>query len=234
MEIYLIATPIGNRSDMGLRALEIIFSLDILYCEDTRKTKQLLDYYCQTFEQYKNAPQPKLLSYFEHNENQRIPQIIDQIKSGQKVGLVSNAGTPTISDPGFRLVKTCIENQIKVTSIPGASAVISALVASGFSSDKFTFLGFLPRKIGKQIKIWESLKNSNLNQTIIFYESPFRILKTLDKILATYGNISLCIARELTKIHEEIKTQPISTWIDFLQKNKLKGELVILFRDEKV
>ncbi|NMB57043.1 16S rRNA (cytidine(1402)-2'-O)-methyltransferase [Candidatus Beckwithbacteria bacterium] len=231
--LYLIATPIGNRLDITVRALKTLFSVEILLCEDTHKTKQLLDFYLQSFpDLLTDKTIPQLISFFEHNEEQKLNLVLNFLKQDKNVGLVSNAGTPTISDPGFRLVKICRENKFNVITIPGPSAVIAALSISGLSSDKFLFLGFLPRKTGKQTKIWEEIKNSKLDQTVIFYESPFRIGKTLEHIKVVFGNIEITVARELTKIHEELVTAPISFWEERLQR-PLKGELVVLFRSEK-
>ncbi|MGI5827828.1 MAG: 16S rRNA (cytidine(1402)-2'-O)-methyltransferase [Patescibacteria group bacterium] len=236
--LYVIATPIGNRQDITLRALETMFGVDILLCEDTRKTKLLLDYYRQnlitanvsSLLEISLERIPQLISYFEHNEDQRVPEVLSYLQKGLKVGLVSNSGTPTISDPGYKLVKTCRESDIKVFSAPGPSAIISALSISGLSSDKFTFLGFLPRKPGKQNKIWKDIRNSSLGQTVIFYESPFRVFKTLANMEKCFGNIEVTIARELTKKHEEVVTKPIIKW---LEQKTFKGELVVLFRCSK-
>jgi 16S rRNA (cytidine1402-2'-O)-methyltransferase len=235
-KLYLISTPIGNRQDISFRAVQTLFSVDILLCEDTRNSHRLLNFYQEKLKDWQSdwlkidfSKMPQLISYFEHNEEKRIPEILAFLKQGKKVGLISNAGTPGISDPGFKLVKNCLENNVLVVSIPGPSALISALSISGLSSDKFTFLGFLPRKQGKQIKIWQDLQKSQLDQTIIFYESSFRILKTLQNIEKVFGDIKVCIARELTKVYEETKFEKISKWKQVLQKN-LKGELVILIR----
>lgn len=236
--LYLIATPIGNRKDITLRALEMMCGVDILLCEDTRKTKQLMDFYKEQFAgmvisdwlNIDTSHPPRLLSFFEENEDQRIPFVIQALQNGTSVGLVSNAGTPGISDPGFSLVHACIKNGISIISIPGPSALISALASSGFSADKFTFLSFLPKKAGKQTKIWEALQLQDLKQTICFYESPFRIKKTLETMYQFWGDIEVCIARELTKIHETVITQPISIWLNSIKASPLKGEIVVLFR----
>lgn len=237
--LFIISTPIGNRKDITLRALETMFKVDILLCEDTRKTKLLLDFYR---EQFLNIPndwlalnfqkQIKLISFYEEVEKQKVPYVLDLLKQGLSVGLVSNAGTPGISDPGFLLVKSCIQNNIPVITIPGPSALIAALSISGLSSDRFTFLGFLPKKSGKQSQILSALHKNPINQTVIFYESPFRIKKTLENIYQIFGDIEIFLARELTKVHEEIKFQKVSVWIKNIEK-PLKGELVVLFRLEQ-
>ena len=238
--LFIIATPIGNLKDITLRAVETLFSLDLLLCEDTRKTKRLLDFYKENLKLLPNNEWlninfnslPQLLSFFEENEAYRLPYVLAALSQNQNVGLVSNAGTPGISDPGFSLVSYCIKNNIPVITIPGSSAVISGLSISGFSADKFTFLGFLPKKSGKQVQIWTKLFNSSLDQTIIFYESPFSIKKTLSTLQTVFGDIEVGIARELTKIHENFCLLPISQWLSKLN-TPLKGELVVMFRMQK-
>lgn len=231
--LYIIASPIGNLEDITLRAIKTIFSLDLLLCEDTRKTKNLLDFLAQNYPEISQSnKQPQLLSYFEQNEDKRIPEILAILNQGQKVGLVSNAGTPTISDPGYNLVKRCRQQNIPVIPIPGPNAAIASLSASGLSADKFLFLSFLPRKQGKQIKIFEDIKESKISKTVIFYESNFRLKKTLQNIKSVFGDIEITVSRELTKIHEEINSMTISSWEEKLSK-PLKGEIVVLFRSEK-
>jgi len=230
--LYLIATPIGNRDDITLRALKTLFSADILLCEDTRKTRRLLNYYQEQhylsilINRYEI---PKLVSFHEYNEERQIPQVCQWLKEGLTLGVVTNAGTPTISDPGFKLVRECVNQNIPVIPIPGPSAAISALSASGLPTDKFLFLGFLPKKMGKRQQVLEEIKQANLTCTVVIYESPFRALKTLTLIKEIYGDVEVVLARELTKLHEEITSQPISVWLKTLANKKLKGELVILF-----
>jgi len=231
--LNIIATPIGNRADITIRALKALFELQVLACEDTRKSKQLMDYYKTEYKDILGeVERPRLVSYFEQNEAIRADNLIELIKEEVKVGLVSNAGMPTISDPGYILVKKCLEQGIGVRVFPGANAAVSALAMSGYSSDKFTFLGFLPRKKGKQLKIWEDLNKSELDQTIVFYESPFRLLKTLNNIEEVFGEIEIGVARELTKVYEEMKRQKISEWKKEYENKKVKGELVVVFRKE--
>jgi len=218
-KLLLVSTPIGNLQDITLRAKEALASVEIIACEDTRKTGLLL--------QKLNIPKKQLLSYYEENEAIRIPQIIQLLKSGKNVALVSNAGTPTISDPGFKLVRECLAWGIKVEPIPGASAILAALVVSGLPTDKFLFLGFLPKKQGKRQKILTSLPQKT---TIIFYESPFRLLKICQELKKIFGDIQIVICRELTKIHEEIRRESISQSIIHFQKIKPKGEFTIIFR----
>jgi 16S rRNA (cytidine1402-2'-O)-methyltransferase len=218
-KLYLVATPIGNLKDITQRAIEVLSSVEIIACEDTRKTGLLL----QKLE-IKNKPY--LLSYYEENELGRISQMINFLKENKNVALVSNAGTPTISDPGFKLVRECLKQEIKVESIPGPSSLLTALTVSGLPTDKFMFLGFLPKKGGKRKIIFESLPKKT---TVIFFESPFRLLKTLNGLKETLGDIEIVVCRELTKIFEEIRREKISQSMTHFEKNKPKGELTILF-----
>ena len=217
--LYLVSTPIGNLKDITLRAIGVLSSVDIIACEDTRKTGFLL-------QKLNIKSKPQLLSYYEENEQGRIPQIINFLKEGQSVALVSNAGTPTISDPGYKLVRECINENILVESIPGSSSVLTALTVSGLPTDKFLFLGFLPKKEGKRKTIFESLPQKT---TIIFFESPFRLLKTLKELKKLLGDINVVICRELTKVFEEIRREKIQASINHFLEVKPKGEFVILF-----
>lgn len=217
--LYLVATPIGNMEDITLRAIKTLRQVDIIACEDTRKTGLLL----QKLE-IKNKP--LLLSYYEENEQGRIPQIINFLEEGKSVALVSNAGTPTISDPGYKLVRECINQNIPVESIPGPSSVLTALTISGLPTDKFLFLGFLPKKEGKRKNILESLPKKT---TIIFFESPYRLIKTLKLLKEIFGDIEIVVCRELTKVFEEVRREKISASINHFLGVKPKGEFVILF-----
>ncbi len=216
--LYLVSTPIGNLEDITLRAKRILGEVEVIACEDTRKTGNLLKKLA--------IPKKELLSYYEENELKRIPQIIKLLKEGKNVALVSEAGTPTISDPGFKLVRECVKEGIKIVSVPGASAILTALTASGLPTDKFLFLGYLPKKQGKRKKILESLPTQI---TIIFFESPYRLLKSLKEIKEIFGDIEIIICRELTKIHEEIRREKVNQSIAHFEKVKPKGELTILF-----
>lgn len=224
--LYLVSTPIGNLEDITLRALKILFSVEIIYCEDTRKTDFLLKHY-----QKPDQSIPRLISYFEENEQKRIPEIISELKKGTEIALVTNAGTPTISDPGFKLIRECLKENIKVVSIPGACSPIAALTSSGLPTDKFTFLGFLPNKSGQRIKLFEKVRQSTgiLPSTIIFFESPFRIVQSLLDLQKVFGDIDIVIARELTKIHEEVKKEKLSNFIDNFSQKSPKGEIIVLF-----
>lgn len=218
-KLYLVATPIGNLKDITLRAIDILSSVDVIACEDTRKTGLLLKKL-----EIKNNSQ--LLSYYEENELKRIPQIISLLKSGKNIALVSNAGTPTISDPGFKLVRECIKEGLNIETIPGASAILSALVASGLPTNNFIFLGFLPKKEGKRKKILEKLEK---NMTTIIYVSPYRLIKRLEELNLLFGDIEVVICRELTKIHEEIRRERISNSINHFKKKQPRGEFTVCF-----
>ena len=174
----------------------------------------------------KNETPTHSISYHEHNEHQRIIQVIKNLREGLSVGLVSDAGTPLISDPGYQLVSLCHKKNIPVVSIPGPSAVTAALSISGLPTDKFTYLGFLPRKPSKQVTILKSIKQSHLNQTIVIYESPNRFKNTLISIQNVWGDIEVTLIRELTKVHESVKHMYISQW---LENDLPKGECIILF-----
>lgn len=230
--LYIVATPIGNLQDITLRAIEILQTVDAIACEDTRKTGTLLS---KILPMHSNTNNPikrsHLISYYEQNELQRIPEIINALRNGLNVALVSDAGTPTISDPGFKLVRECIEEGIKVESIPGPSSVITALVSSGLPTDKFLFLGYPPKKPGHRKKLFQSITSIHrcIRVTYIVFESPHRLLKTLGELKEILGNIDLVVCRELTKIHEEIRREKISDSIDHFSKFAPKGEFVILF-----
>lgn len=224
--LYLIATPIGNLQDITLRALDTLFSVDTILCEDTRKTAGLLNHFKKPEQKI-----PELVSYYEENELKRIPEAINRLKSGQSLALVTNAGTPTISDPGFKLVRECVKEGIKVVPIPGPSSPVTALSASGLPTDKFMFIGFLPNKSGQRIKLFNELADSlkHVSSTIIFFESPYRIVKSLSDLKEVFGDIEIVIARELTKVHEEIERKKTSEFMEKYSKSKPKGELVVLF-----
>ncbi len=219
-KLCLVATPIGNLKDITLRAIDILSSVDVIACEDTRKTGLLL-------KKLEIDNNPQLLSYYEENEAGRIPQIISLLKLGKNVALVSNAGTPTISDPGFKLVRECIKENINVEAIPGASAVLSALIVSGLPTDKFIFLGFLPKKEGKRKKILEKLEKDT---TTIIYVSPYRLVKRLEELKSLFGDIEVVVCRELTKMHEEVKRDKISDLLSYFGKKKIKGEITLCFK----
>jgi len=230
--LYIVSTPIGNLQDISIRAIKVLNNVDFIACEDTRKTRLLLKFSRNYIEPGDVNSHPDLISYYEHNEMARIPQIINALKNNNDIALVSDAGTPAISDPGFKLIRECIRQGIKVESIPGPSSIIQALVISGLPTDKFLFLGYFPKKPGRKKKLLESIKESNkyIEATIIAFEAPHRLLDTLKEILSNYGDIEIVVARELTKIYEEVKRGSVSDIIKYYsQEIKPKGEFVILF-----
>lgn len=215
--LYVVATPIGNLEDITFRAISTLKKADLIACEDTRQTKKLLNRY--------KISKP-LISYHQHSKLQKIDFIIAELKSGKNMVLVSDAGTPGISDPGGVLVQRAWEEGIKIIPIPGACAAAAALSACGFAADQFLFLGFLPKKKGRQTLLTE-LKDEK--RTIVLYESPHRLMKTLEDLGQYLGERTICVARELTKIFEEIKRGQIPEIFDFFKNHpeKIKGEFVI-------
>lgn len=226
--LFIIATPIGNMQDITLRAIKVLGSVDVIACEDTRKTGLLLQNLASQGEALQNLHKPRLVSYYEQNELQRIPEVIAAIKDGLNIALVSDAGTPTISDPGFKLIRECIKEGIKVESLPGASSVITALTVSGLPTDKFLFLGYPPKKPGHRKTLFESLTKMPIKTTIIFFEGPHHIIRTLEGIKDVLGDIDIVVCRELTKVYEEIRREKISNSIKHFAKTSPKGEFVIL------
>lgn len=224
--LYIVATPIGNLQDITKRAIETLKNSNAILCEDTRRTGILLKTLGIEFK--------KLVSYYEENEAQRIPEVISFLKESGTIALVSDAGTPTISDPGFKLVRECIKEGIKVESIPGPSAFVSALVSSGLPTDKFLFLGYPPDKPGHRIKFFENTLSLTkiLKQTVIFYEAPHKLITTLKDLKSVVGDINIVLGRELTKIHEEIRREKISESLDHFSKVNPKGEFVVLFSSQ--
>lgn len=216
--LYLIPTPIGNLEDITLRAIRILKEVDSILAEDTRVSKRLLDHL--------EISKP-LSSYHSFNEHKVTQKIIDRLKSGETIALVSDAGTPAISDPGFLLVRECVKEGIKVECLPGPTAFVPALAASGLPCDKFYFEGFLPHKKGRQTRLKYL---AELPHTFILYESPFRLVKCLKELEVICGTERLaCVCRELTKIHEEITTDTLANLIEkYDTEKKVKGEIVIV------
>lgn len=225
--LYLVATPIGNLEDITLRALRILRSADRMACEDTRQTAKLLTHF---------GISTPTVSYHLHNEQSRADELLDELKSGARIALVSDAGTPAIADPGADLVSAAIAANIPVYPIPGANAAITALVASGLSTERFTFHGFLPSKSGQRRSVLEQLRAQLTaaptaeSNTHIFYETPHRILEALADIAATLGPTHrIALARELTKLHEEHLRGPVSDVLATLQQRPaIRGEFVLL------
>jgi len=216
-KLYLVATPIGNMDDMSIRMVNTLKEVDVIAAEDTRNTGLLLKHF---------GIETRQISFHEHNAQEKIPVLLDLLKSGQNLAQVSDAGLPSISDPGHDLVKAAIAEDIAVVTVPGPSAGISALIASGLAPQPHIFYGFLPRKSGQQKEFFESKKA--YPETQIFYESPHRVKATLENMLEVYGDRSVVLARELTKIYEEYQRGRISELIDYLAENALKGECLLI------
>ena len=216
-KLYIVPTPIGNLEDITFRALKILDEVDIVFAEDTRVTAFLLKHY---------KIEKKIFSHHKFNEHKTVEQIVQRITDGQSVALVADAGTPGISDPGFLLVRTCIENGINVECLPGATAFVPAIINSGLPCDRFVFEGFLPQKKGRQKHI-EQLANEE--RTMIFYESPFRLTKTLKQIAEIFGaDRHACISREISKVYEENTRGTLQELITHFAEKQPKGEIVIV------
>lgn len=216
--LYIIPTPIGNLEDITYRAVKILQSVDYILAEDTRKTQILLRHY---------DIDTRTVSYHQHNEHRKVSSVISHLKEGFRIAIVSDAGTPGISDPGFLLVRACVQENIPITSLPGASALTTALVASGAPSDRFYFGGFLPHKKGRKGK-WEDL--ASREETIVLYESPYRIKRLVREGITHMGGYrKLCIAREVSKIHEEYLRGTFEELNQLLEDRKeLRGELTVI------
>jgi 16S rRNA (cytidine1402-2'-O)-methyltransferase len=216
--LYLVATPIGNLADITHRALKVLSDVDLIACEDTRHTYKLLQHYGIT---------TKTISYHEHNEQQREAQLIDLLKRGSNIAVVSDAGTPAISDPGFRLVRAAIDNEVPIVPVPGPSALIAALIAAGLPTDEFFFAGFLPPKANARRNRLNELQS--VPGTLIFYEAPHRLAATLKDAYEILGEREAVVARELTKLHEEIKRGRLSELTaDYAERTDIRGEIVVL------
>ncbi|MBN1526172.1 MAG: 16S rRNA (cytidine(1402)-2'-O)-methyltransferase [Candidatus Omnitrophica bacterium] len=215
--LYVVATPIGNLADMTLRAIETLKSVDLIAAEDTRHTKILMDRYGIT---------TPTTSYFEYNKLKKADYLLKVLKEGRSVALVSDAGTPGISDPGYKIIRMAIDQGIQVSSIPGPAAVIAALTVSGKPTDSFTFEGFLSNKPGKRKNQLAKLRDEG--RTVVLYESPHRIMKLLDDILEVYGDTQLVLAREVTKKFEEIQRDKASALIAHFKAHKPLGEFIVI------
>lgn len=216
-KIYLVPTPIGNLKDITLRALEVLENVDIIAAEDTRQTLKLLNH----FEIKKT-----LISYHQHNEQGKSEDILELAQQGKSIAIVTDAGTPGISDPGAVIVQKCIENNFEFEVLPGATAITTALVYSGLDTTKFVFRGFISRENKERKKLFEEVKN--LRETIIFYESPHRLLSTLSTLMNELGNRRISVCRELTKLHEEIVRGSIEEVIQIFSDRTVKGEFVLV------
>lgn len=218
--LYIVSTPIGNLQDITFRAIETLKNVELIAAEDTRRTKILLNHY--------EIKDKKMISYNDHNKKKRIPYLIEILKSGKEIALVSDAGTPGISDPGYNLINEAIDNEIAVIPIPGPSASISALVTSGLPTDSFSFHGFLSKKEKKKIDAFNSINN----QTAIFYESPHRINKTLELLNKIIPDAKVCLAREITKKFEEFIRGTPSEIISKIKDRTIKGEIVLVINNK--
>jgi len=214
--LYIVATPIGNLEDITIRASRILGEVELILVEDTRKTGLLLK---------RLNIKKDLVSFYEHNEIRKIPLVIEELRKGKNIALVSSAGTPTISDPGYKLIKTCREEGIPITSLPGPSSIINCLALSSIPHDKFAFLGYMPRKRSAQKKLLERVKEWDL--ALVFFESPYRILKSLELIKEVLGKVRVVIAREMTKKFEEVLEVGVDEAIGHFSKKEPKGEFVI-------
>jgi len=216
--LYVVATPIGNRDDITLRALNNLRKVDLVAAEDTRKSGDLLAHY---------GIKNRLISFHEHNETKRTPELIARLLNGTTIALISNAGTPSVSDPGYRLIEAAIANQIAVTPIPGVSAATAAMSVSGLPTDSFVFIGFAPKKKGKRLKFLTELGTER--RPLIFYESPKRISALLEEIVSCMGDRNAVLAREMTKLHEEFVRGPVSQILKTLKSRaEIKGECTLL------
>jgi 16S rRNA (cytidine1402-2'-O)-methyltransferase len=216
-QLYLVPTPIGNLGDITYRAVEILQTVDVILAEDTRTSGKLLKKY---------NIQAQLKSFHIHNEHKTVAAIIDKLKNGLIMALVSDAGTPGISDPGYLLVKEALAAEVKIEALPGATAFVPALIKSGFPTDRFVFEGFLPHKKGRQTRLKVLADES---RTIIIYESPHRLVKLLGQLAETFGaDRHISVSRELTKLHEETINGTVSEVISYYAKRSIKGELVIV------
>lgn len=216
-KLYIVATPIGNLEDITSRAIETLKSVDLIAAEDTRHTKILLDKY---------GIRTPTTSYFEYNKIQKTEYLLKVLKEGRSVALVSDAGTPGISDPGYKVISLSIENGIDVVPIPGACGFLTALVVSGRPTDKFTFEGFLSNKSLRRKN--QLIKLRDEKRTVVLYESPHRILKLLEDILEVYGDVNIALARELTKKFEEVLRDKVSAIIEHFKNSKPRGEFIII------
>lgn len=215
--LYLVPTPIGNLKDITLRALEVLKEVEVILAEDTRTTGHLLNHY--------QIAKP-LTPYHQHNEHKIVEHLIQQLKAGKQMALVTDAGTPGISDPAFLLVRACVQNEIEIQSLPGSTALVPALVNSGLPTNRFCFEGFLPLKKGRH-SLLEKLKTEE--RTMIFYESPMRLIKTLNDFITCFSGERLCsVSRELTKIFEETQRGTLLQVSSYFSEKKVKGEIVIV------
>lgn len=222
-KIYLVPTPIGNLGDITLRALAVLKSVDLIAAEDTRQSLKLLNHF---------NIKKSLISYHKHNEQGKSEELIDRVRNGENIAVISDAGTPGISDPGSIVLKKCIENGIDVEVLPGATAFTTAIIYSGLDTSAFIFRGFLPRENKEKKEFVESLKDRR--ETIIFYESPYRVIDTLTFLKENFGNRNVAVCRELTKLHEEIYRGSLEEAICYFNNNIPKGEFVLVLQGKSL
>lgn len=215
-QLYIVPTPIGNLGDITFRAVEVLKSVEVVLAEDTRKTGQLLKHF-----EISN----KLQSFHQHNEHKVVDKLVQRMRSGESMALVSDAGTPGISDPGFLLVRAALQLECKIEVLPGATAFVPALIKSGFPTDRFIFEGFLPHKKGRQKRL---LELANETRTVVLYESPHRLKKLLVQLLELMPERAVSVSRELTKLHEETVTGSLTEIIAAYEDREVKGELVVV------
>lgn len=232
--LYIVPTPLGNLQDITLRAISVLLSVPVIACEDTRRTGILMDHLRKTYPHLQTQKEkPHLISYYEEREKNRIPEIGGFLTGGTDVALVSDAGMPTISDPGYRLVKLCREQGIEVVALPGPSSVILALATSGLPTDKFSFYGYLPEKESHAKKLLQQIHESNelVSVTNITFASVHKINGNLAWMQEILGDIEIVIASELTKVHERVQKRTISEFLSEFEKNPPKGEFIILWHE---
>jgi 16S rRNA (cytidine1402-2'-O)-methyltransferase len=215
--LYVVATPIGNLEDVSLRALRVLREVDLVAAEDTRHVRKLLDHY---------GIRKRVVSYHEHNERTRTPQLLAALRSGRSVALVSDAGTPALSDPGYPLVRACAEAQIPVVPVPGPSAAVAALVVSGLPTDRFLFLGFPPRRRPARRRFFEEVRDGRA--TLVLFESPHRLADCLEDALAVLGDRRAAVCRELTKLHEEVRRGTLSELVSWARQAAPLGEVTVV------
>ena len=220
--LYLVPTPIGNLKDITLRALEVLADVDLILAEDTRTTGKLLNHY---------KIQKPLSPYHQHNEHKILQHLVDQLAAGKKMAVVTDAGTPGISDPAFLLVRACIQNNIRVETLPGATAFVPALINSGMTTNRFVFEGFLPLKKGRHTLLTELAEEE---RTIILYESPMRLLRTLEDLVQYFGGQRrCCVSRELSKMFEENARGTLAEVLEHFRQKTVKGEIVIVLEGKE-
>ena len=217
--LYVVPTPIGNLEDITLRSLRVLKEVDLILAEDTRTSKKLLNHF---------EISTPLRSYHAHNEHAITQQLLDQLQGGTQMALISDAGTPGISDPGFLLIRACAQNEVPISCLPGPTSFVPALVASGLPCDRFHFEGFLPHKKGRQTRLQYL---ATLPHTFVLFESPYRLVKCLQQLAEHCGpERRACVARELTKMYEEIKTDSLANLISYFEEKGVKGEIVVVVR----